>query len=258
MKKAVLAMLVIVLFAASSFADVSFLTAQSVGVGKWAVLGMYATNHNGVVANADNVQALDLTNLGVRGEYGTGIENLDVLAAYSMDTLPNVASVDDPISSGKQTSGSTLSLGVKYSLGAQTIPFVGTVLDTAVAGGYESGNEGIKTDNGSTSIAMTSMSIGYIVSKKIDNLMPYGAVAYKMLTKDVGKLYGGTKIDAFSGTGLAFNLGCMIGIAENQAVAVEYNTETQAWSEATKSGHKLDDASATNVSGISLGYVYMF
>jgi hypothetical protein len=130
-------------------------------------------------------------------------------------------------------------------------------MDTAVAGGYEQANVGIKCDTGTFGTTDTTMSIGYIVSKQMDNLMPYGAVAYKMLTKDFGK----SSIDSLSGTALAFNIGCMIGIAKDQAIAVEYNTENDSFAGVSKAfapnGGK-DDASCVNVSGISLGYVYMF
>lgn len=264
MKKALLAMVIILAFASSSFAGVSFLTAPSVGEGNWAVLGMYATDHNGVVANADSMSttAFDSNSIGVRGEYGLQ-KDLDLLVAYSFDTLPNIKIIDeDPIlggaASGKQTSGTTMGLGVKYSLGEQTLPLIGKVVDTAVAVGYEQSNAGVKSDAVKLNITKTTMSIGYIVSKQMDNLMPYGAVAYKMLTQDYGK----SSWDALSGTALAFNIGCMIGIAKDQAIAVEYNTETDAFGGAVKPYKamtgKANDATATSVSGISLGYVYLF
>ena len=254
MKKAVLAMLVILTFASSSFAGVSFLTAPSVGEGNWAVLGMYATNHNGVIANGDvnNTSALDSNSVGVRGEYGM-MKDLDLLVAYTMDTLPNIKNFDPVNEDGKQTSGTTTGLGVKYSLGTQTIPLIGKVVDTAVAGGYEISNAGIKsTLSGSLSLSTTTMSIGYVVSNQMDNLMPYGAVAYKMITQSFGK----SSIDNLVGTGLAFNIGCMIGIAKDQAIAVEYNTENDSYAGVSKPFK--DDAVGINVSGISLGYVYLF
>ena len=249
MKKALLAMLVILTCATSSFAGVSFLTAPSVGDGHWAVLGMYATNHNGVIANGDtaNTTAFDATSLGVRGEYGM-MKSLDLLVAYSFDTLPNIKAIDDPLGTGKQTSGTTMGLGVKYSLENKLMG-----CDTAVLAGYESSNTGIKSDGtGKLSVTGTKISLGYVVSKQMGNLMPYGCVAYKMLTTSYGK----SAIDDLSGTGLGLNIGCMIGIAANQAIAVEYNTENDLFG-GVKKPQKNDD-SAVNVSGISLGYVYMF
>jgi len=253
MKKSLLAMLVILTFATSAFAGVSYLTAPSVGEGNWAVLGMYATDHNGNLANRDgNPNALDSNSLGVRGEYGV-MKDVDLLLSYTFDTLPNVKDLD-----AKQTTGNTLGLGGKYALGKQTLPLIGTVVDTAAVLGYQSSNVGLKLDaGGSTSVASTVLGIGYVISKQMDNLIPYGAISYKMLTQDLGKTPG-LKVDAMSGKALAFNIGCMIGIAKDQAIAVEYNTENQAWGEVSKSGKKLDDASAVSVSGISLGYVYVF
>jgi len=260
MKKLVLAMLVILTFAASSFAGQSFLTAPSVGEGNWAVLGMYGTDHKGVVANADTMTttAMDATGIGARGEYGM-MKDLDLLVTYSMVSLPNIKGINDPTSDGSQTSGTKMGLGVKYSLGKQTIPLIGADVDTAVAGGYESANVGIKCTgiSGTLGITDTTMSIAYVVSKSMDNnLMPYGAVAYKMLTESYSK----STVDTYSGNALAFNIGCMIGIAKGQAIAVEYNTENDSYGAVSKSfgpGGK-DDATAINVSGISLGYVYVF
>jgi hypothetical protein len=253
MKKTLLAMLVILTFATSAFAGVSYLVAPSVGEGNWAVLGMYATNHNGAIANRDDPQTMDSNSLGARGEYGM-MKDLDLLVAYSFDTLVNIKDIDD---GGKQTSGSTMGLGAKYTLGNQSLPLIGKV-DTAVAIGYETSSVGIKSDNiSSIGITTTAMSIGYIVSMQMDNLMPYGAVAYKMLTESFSK----SGIDSLSGTGLAFNIGCMIGIAKDQAIAVEYNTENQSYGAVAKSFGPIpakDDAAGINVSGISLGYVYMF
>jgi len=257
MKKILLAMLVILTFAASSFAGQSFLTAPSVGEGNWTVMGIYGTNHNGVIANGDDPSVMDATGLGVKGEYGM-MKDLDLLVSYTFVTLPNIKAIDDPVGSGKQTSGTNMGLGVKYSLGKQTIPLIGSVVDTAVAGGYESSNVGVKTDAGSLSTTDTTMSIAYVVSQKMDNLIPYGAVAYKMISESYSK----SAYDPMSGTALAFNIGCMVGIAKDQAIAVEYNTENDAFGAQTKPWKaltgKANDASAISVSGISLGYVYVF
>jgi hypothetical protein len=216
---------------------------------------MYGSDHNGVIANGDaaNTTALDATGIGVKGEYGM-MKDLDLLVAYSMVTLPNIKIIDDPLGTGKQTSGTKMGLGVKYSLGKQTLPLIGSVVDTAVAGGYELANLGFKSDafSGTLGVTDTTMSIAYVASKQMDNLMPYGAVAYKMITKSYSK----SGIDALTGTGLAFNIGCMIGIAKDQAIAVEYNTENDLYAGVSKPAK--DDATGVNVSGISLGYVYVF
>jgi len=253
MKKTLLALLVIIAFASSSFAGVSYLTAPSVGVGNWAVLGMYATNHNGDIGNGNFCttppQNTDSNSLGARGEYGV-TKDIDLLLSYTMDTLPNIKDIDD---GGKQTSGSTMAIGGKYSLGKQTLPLLGNVVDTAAVVGYEKSSAGVKGDNiGSLTIAQTTLAIGYVISKQMDNLVPYGAVAYKMLNKGYGK----SAFDDQTGVGLAFNIGCMIGIAKDQAIAVEYNTENQNWTGVKKP--IKDDDEGINVSGISLGYVYMF
>jgi hypothetical protein len=250
MKKSLLAMLVILTFATSAFAGVSYLTAPSVGEGNWAVLGMYATNHNGAIANCEEPQDYDGTGIGVRGEYGI-MKDLDLLVSYSFDTLVNIKELD-----AKQTTGNTMGLGVKYSLGKMEM-LMGA--DMAVALGYESSDAGLKLDaGGSTAMKVTSKAIGCIFSKKIDNFMPYGAIAYKLLAQDLGKLGGVGTLPAMTGNALAFNIGCMIGIAENQAIAVEYNTENQSWASWKKSALIKDDASTVSVSGISLGYVYVF
>jgi hypothetical protein len=247
MKKSLLAMLVILTFATSAFAGISYLTAPSVGEGNWAVLGMYATDHNGAIANSEAPQVLDGNALGVRGEYGV-MKDVDLLLSYTFDTLPNVKDMD-----AKQTTGNTLGIGGKYALGKQTLPLIGTVVDTAAVLGYQSSNVGIKLDaGGSLSITSTVLGIGYVISKQMDNLIPYGAVSYKMLTTSYGK----SSMDNLSGTGLAFNIGCMIGIAKDQAIAVEYNTENDLYAGVSKPAK--DDATGVNVSGISLGYVYVF
>jgi hypothetical protein len=258
MKKILLAMLVVLTFAASSFAGQSFLVAPSVGEGNWTVMGVYGTDHNGVVANADatSTTVMDANGLAVKGEYGM-MKDLDLLVSYAFVTLPNIKGINDPTGDGKQTSGTKMGVGVKYSLGTQTLPLIGTVVDTAVAGGYEKADVGIKCTgiSGTLGITDTTMSIAYVVSKSMDNnLMPYGAVAYKMLTTSYSK----STLDSLSGTALAFNIGCMIGIAKDQAIAVEYNTENDSFGGVSKSMTGKDDATCINVSGISLGYVYVF
>ncbi|MFH1710242.1 MAG: hypothetical protein ABH860_04130 [bacterium] len=258
MKKTIIALVAMMMLASSAFAGVSFLTAPSVGEGKWAVLGMYATNHNGAIANSTEPQDYDANSIGIRGEYGV-MKDIDLLVAYSFDTLPNIKDVDNIPNldeAGKQTSGNTTSLGIKYSLGK--IEMLMDV-DMAVGLGYELSDAGIKLDaGGSTALRASSKTIGCVFSKKIDNFMPYGSIGYKMLAQDLGKLGGLGTIPTITGTGLALNIGCMIGVAENQAVAVEYNTENQAWDSWRKSAAVKDEASAVNVSGISLGYVYVF
>lgn len=250
MKKILVALVVLLLVASSSFASVNFTTANSVGEGKWAVLGMYATNHQGNAINLGDSQPsiMDATSIGARVEYGV-MKNLDVLAAYSLDTFPNIKELDV-----KQESGSTVSLGAKYTLSMLDLP-----VDLAVALGYESSNLGVKIDAGGTgSIGSTTLGIGCIVSKQMGMFMPYGAVAVKSLSMTTSKkLSGNIDFGSIGGTGLAFNLGCAIGIAANQAILVEYNSENQSWAEAKKGAAKVE-ANTANVSGISLGYAYMF
>jgi hypothetical protein len=250
MKKLLVTLVALLLVTSASFASVSFLNANSVGVGKYVVLGMYATNHNGDVANNsdDDPSVVDANSLGARVEYGV-MKDLDVVAAYSLDTLPNVRKMD-----AKQESGSTLGLGVKYSLAPMGLP-----VDSAVMLGYESSNAGVKLDaGGSAGISSTTMALGYIVSKQMGTIMPYGGVFVKSLSKAYGKkITGGVDVGSIGGTGLAFNVGCAIGIAANQAILIEYNTENQAWAEAKKGVVKLEE-NAVNVSGISLGYAYAF
>jgi hypothetical protein len=87
--------------------------------------------------------------------------------------------------------------------------------------------------------------------------MPYGAVALKSISQTFGKKLTGLDFGAIGGTGLAFNVGCVIGVAKDQAVLVELNSENQAWAEAKKGAGKIEE-NAVNVSGLSLGYAYMF
>jgi predicted porin len=250
MKKILGTVVALLLIATATFADVSFQTANSVGLGKWAVLGMYATNHQGNAANLGDGDpaANDATSLGVRGEYGI-MKDLDVVAAYSMDTLVNVSHLN-----AKQQSGSTMALGVKYSLSMLSMP-----VDSAVVVGYETSGVGLKLDAGGTgSATTTTMALGYVVSKQMGMCVPYGGVFVKSLSQTMSKkLTGGLDFGSIGGTGLAFNLGCAIGIAANQAILVEWNSENQAWAEAKKGAFKIEE-NTVNVSGISLGYVYMF
>jgi predicted porin len=250
MKKILGTLVALLLIATATFADVSFQTANSVGVGKWAVLGMYATNHNGNAANLGDSDpaAMDSTSLGVRGEYGA-MKDLDVVAAYSMDTLVNVSHMD-----AKQTSGSTMALGVKYSLSMLSLP-----VDSAVVVGYETSGAGVKLDaGGSGTSSMTTMALGYVVSKQMGMYVPYGAVYLKSLSQAMSKkLTNGLDFGSIGGSSLALNLGCAIGIAANQAILVEYNLENQSWAEAKKGAFKIEE-NTVNVSGISLGYCYMF
>ncbi len=253
MKKTLIAIVAVMLLASSSFAGVSYLVAPGVGEGKWAVLGMYATNHQGGIANAGEPQWFDATSLGVRGSYGL-MDGLDLLAAYSMDTLVNFKDFANPAEiDAKQESGSTIGLGVKYTVTKylDMLP-----VDSAVAVGYEQSSAGVKSDLAKATMTTTSYNIAAIFSKKIDMFVPYGAIALKSLSRDVGKV-NGARSDAAGGTSLGFNLGCMIGIAADQAVAIEYNTENQAYTDYKVGGVKMGE-SAVNVSGISLGYIYMF
>ena len=250
MKKLLVTLVALLLVTSASFASVSFMTANSVGMGKFVALGMYATNHQGDVANNSDGDpaAFDANSLGARVEYGV-MKDLDVLAAYSFDTLPNVRDL-----SAKEDSGNTMSLGVKYSLSMLSMP-----VDSAVVFGYESSSVGLKLDaGGSASANTTTMALGYVVSKQMGMCMPYGGVFVKSLSQTMGKkLTGGLDFGSIGGTGLEFNIGCAIGIAANQAILVEYNTENQSWAEAKKGAGKIEE-NAVNVSGISLGYAYMF
>jgi hypothetical protein len=252
MKKTILALAIIMVFAASSFASVSFLTAPGLGAGKFDLLGVYATSHMGSIANNDiDPQVMDLTSLGIKGGYGI-MDGVDLLLGYSADSAVNLKSSDID---GTQTSGNTVGIGVKYTLpkSVNMLP-----VDVAVLVGYEQSALGYTPALGpKVSESLTSYALGVILSKEIGICVPYGGIAVKSLTQDVGKAYG-TTIDPIGGTGLALNLGVYVGIAANQAVAIEYNTENDAWKKVTKSGTTLADESATSVSGISLGYVYMF
>jgi hypothetical protein len=235
MKKSLLVLSLILVFASSSFAGVSFLTADSVGTGKVALLGVYATNHNGAVANTDGnlVHANDTTSLGLKVEYGI-MENLDVLVAYTQDAYPNMYSLLDV----KAVDGATTGLGVKYTV-------MKGVVDVAAVLGYESTT--VKIDG--VGSGMTTYTLAAVVSKKINMFIPYGGIGLKSLSRNAT-----AGVAALGGTALAWNLGCAIGVAENQAVMIEMNHEIDAWNAPSK----LDDAMATSVGGISLGYAYMF
>ena len=272
MKKALIALALIVVFATTSFASVSFLTAPGIGEGKIGVLGFYGTNHVGPTSmsggDPTDLSTNDLTNLGIRGCYGV-MPDLDVLAAYSFDTLPNVKKLslgdqvftDFPGGSVKQLSANSLALGAKYTVLKETkdIP-----VDIAVAVGYEQSVQKIRASatgySGDMGTGQSAMILGGIVSKKIDNMVPYGALAYKALTMNKHRLPGIQKWDAAAGSAIALNLGLMYGIADNMAIAGEYNLEMQSWSETKQSG--MDDGKTRayhdTVSGISLGFAYMF
>ena len=250
MKKTVIVLAALIVFASSSFAGVSFLTAPGVGTGNWVAQGVYETNHDGAIGNTDDPTVFDSTSVGVRGEYGV-MKDLDVLVGYTSDTFPNIKRID-AAETGIQTSGYSVDVGVKYSLGK----LLGC--DTAVMGGCRSISLGIKEDAvGNSNDLETELSIGYILSMQMNNLTPYGGVFYRRLTENAGKIFG-TSVDPFTEIGLAFNIGCKIGIASNQSILVEYNTENQEWSEEIRHGVTLDDKSSINVSGISLAYEYDF
>lgn len=250
MKKILVTLVALLLVASASFADVSFQTAKSVGAGKWAVLGIYTTNHQGNAANLSDAEPSDFdsNSLGLRAEYGV-MQNLDVNAAYFSDTFPNFGRVD-----AKQSSGSSIGLGVKY-----TLP-VYMPADSAVVLGYESSDAGLKLDaGGSASMSMTTMTLGYVVSKQMGDCVPYGGVFVRSLSQASSKkLTGGLDYGTIGGSSLAFDLGCAIAIAADQAILVEYNLENQSWTGATKSGFPKFEENTVNVSGISLGYAYMF
>jgi len=256
MKKSLIALVAIIALATTSFASVSFLVAPGIGEGKIGVLGMYATNHNGNLANQEEPQLSDVTSLGLRVSYGI-MANLDVLAAYSADTMVNVKDME-----AKQEGGSTTGIGVKYTLSPDWL--MGLPVDAAVLLGYETSAASVKFDaevgGGKASVGLNTIALAAIFSKKMDNLIPYGGIALKSLTRTGSGSGAGArkKMDDLGGTALAFNLGCMIGVAENTVVAIEYNTENQSFGEPTKSGKKLDDAFANSVSGISLGVAYVF
>jgi hypothetical protein len=254
MKKVLIALAIVIYAASSSFAGISFLTGTAVGEGKLALVGIYATNHNGDNGGAANAmsdpQAFDTNNIGVRGEYGI-TKDLDVLFAYTMDTYVNARANEF-----KAVNGTTTGLGLKYAVAKAGDSFP---VNASVAFGIETSTVTVKPDaGGSTAMGDQVMSLAGIFSKQIGICMPYGAIAYRMHSQNNGNMgYGAT--DLVSGTGLGFNIGCAIGVAENQAVMVEYNTENIAWKDIkTKSGIKMSDETATSVSGISLGYVYMF
>jgi len=268
MKKALIALAVIVVFATTSFASVSFLTAPGIGEGKIGVLGFYGTNHIGpqTMSGTDpqDQSAQDLTNLGIRGTYGL-MPDLDILAAYSFDTLSNIKNLSNLLAdfygdgSAKQKSASSLSLGAKYTVLKETkdIP-----VDVAVAVGYENSVQLIKIAdtgafNGDLGTGVTSYTLGGIVSKKIDNMTPYGAIAYKVLSMHANHSQIMGHRDATPGSSISLNLGLMYGIADNMSIAGEYNIENQSWAETKTSGGK-SRAYHNSVSGISLAFAYMF
>jgi hypothetical protein len=218
---------------------------------------MYATNHQGNIASADDPAAYDANSVGVRAEYGV-MKDLDVLGAYSFDTLPNLKTRKDQT----QLSGNTMDLGVKYTVikdGAM-VQGMNIPMDVAVGFGYELSNVSVKgTGFSGAGISSSTIALAGIVSKKFDTIVAYGGIGYKMLSQTYDKkLTGGVDVGAIPGVGLAFNIGCAIGIAADQAILVEYNTENQKWSEAKKGGATIIDENAINVSGISLGYAYTF
>ena len=258
MKKTILALAIIMVFAASSFASVSFMTANGVGAGKWDLMGAYGTAHMGAIANepAQSPQDLDVTSLGIKGTYGM-MDGLDLVVGLSSDNYMNLKSSE---LDATQTSGDTIGIGVKYSI-PKSVNM--TPVDAAVLVGYEQSALGIKTGgtpSRSTSTTLTSYTLGVILSKQMGMCVPYGGMAVKSLSQDLGKSLG-TTVDALTGTGLMINLGVWVGIAANQAVAIEYDTENDSFSNLTKSGKAVGgekDGSASSVSTLAVGYVYMF
>lgn len=183
MKKLLIVLVAMILVASASFADVSFMTANSVGMGKWAVMGVYATNHNaeisGTISRNDVLGvpavAFDTTALGVKAEYGTPIENLDVLAGYSADTYVNA----HHYLSLNEKSGNTTALGVKY-----TLPAMGLPCDTAVMVGYEYSAATLGVPGVNLGIGQTTYAIAGIVSKQMGMFVPYGGIALKSLNSE--------------------------------------------------------------------------
>jgi hypothetical protein len=252
MKKLFLVLAIVLAVASSSFAGVSFLTANSIGQGKFGLLGMYATDHRGDIAAAEGAQDLDSTSLGLRACYGL-TSNLDLIAAYSADTLVNIKNFAYGLNP-KEDSANTSGIGLKYTL-APMMP-----VDMAVAIGYQASSISLKNDApvGTTSLTNSEMDLSFIVSKMVGICMPYGSVTAKSLSMTLDKKFTTVDIGSIGGTGLAFNVGCAIGIAANQAVYVEYNTEAQAWNDGKKGSAVVVPANSVSVSGISFGYGYMF
>jgi hypothetical protein len=272
MKKTLLALVLVVACATASFASVSFLVAPGVGEGKCAILGLYGTNHIGSVINRDDQSMYDTNNLGIRAAYGL-MDNLDLLAAYTMDSMPNIKNFDSEIPGIKQVAGNTIGLGVKYtclkagdSLMGYSVP-----VDTAVVVGYENSVSILKFDpvgiagyagapvRSSLNIGVTSYSMAAVFSKQVDNMMPYGAIALKRMWQNTGF----NSQELVEGNALAYNIGIMYGIAKDMAICAEYNLENDMWGETTNKyptkgaeKKKADDAGTTSVSGISLGFVY--
>jgi hypothetical protein len=255
MKKTLLVLALIAFVASASFADVSFMTANSVGAGKFAVLGMYAQNNQtdvsgtliknspinipglGIFADNDS-SGLSATSLGLKVEYGLPqVENLDVVGGYTSDTLPLV----NKKWGSNSTGGNTTALGLKY-----TLPSMGLPVDSAVVVGYE--YSALKI--GGVGYGTTTYAVAGIVSKQMGMFVPYGGISLKSVSQNA--MAG--NVDARPGTGVQLNLGCAIGVAANQAVMVEINSEVDNW----KDTKAKDDAYSSWVGGLSLGYVYMF
>ena len=268
MKKTILALAIIAVFAASSFASVSLMTAQGVGAGKWDVLGVYGTNHYGPIANSggdetiSDPQVYDSISLGVKGVYGM-MDGLDLVLGLSSDTS-NYAALKAYVAGGSsgaiQTSGRTVSVGIKYTLPEKVI-FI--PVDTAVLAGYENSDLSFNIDTGGNNgSSVTSYVLGAIFSRQIGACLPYCGIAVKSLSQQFAK--GG--VDPVDGTGLMLDYGIYFQIHANdpspdQAIVIEYDTENDSWDKPTKAGHAMagyDDGSATSVSGLSIGYIYIF
>ena len=98
------------------------------------------------------------------------------------------------------------------------------------------------------------ISLGCVVSKKMNRITPYGGVYLQALTIEESKAQ-----EKQTGSGIALNLGIMLSLAENQDVAIEWNTENQAFNDGKDRFTKAKIESSTwTISGLTLAYMYKF
>ena len=194
--RALLAVLLsVILLTSISSADM-LVTANPIGAGKWAVMGA-------VVQDSNLLNTSGQTLLTIGGYVGYGLmEQLDL---YVQAGMGNAAGLPAGVE-GSATSGG---LNVKYAI-MQEAP-----VSVAVGAGAKAVSMTTKIGGASTTNSGTQISIMAGVSKVMAPFVPYGGVAYRSTSGDVGDA---TQMDATVGSAIAWS--------EQGAVFVEYTLQS--------------------------------
>ncbi|MBN2058021.1 MAG: hypothetical protein JW782_04440 [Candidatus Saganbacteria bacterium] len=194
--KKVLVILLSLSFIASVASAELLVTANPIGTGQWAVLGAGLQD-----SNYGNISGYTLTTLGGYVGYGLmDMLDLYVNAAYgTMGGLP----------SGVEGSGTLAGLNLKYAV-LQEAP-----VSVAIGAGLKALSVRIKNPLTDTTNSGTQISLGVGVSKLMAPFIPYGGVAYRSTSGDVGDA---TQLDATVGSAIAWS--------SQGAVFVEYTLQS--------------------------------